>query len=156
MQTYISGLSVYIWPLVMWKLIVIYFWTGSKLESGKLPNNIKWRVNSSSFFGCVCRVLDFLVTKINNKKTSKIFQFRPTKEEKFKLMTPWFMRFFFFFWWFISYVQSFKCHFFSIIKYFHLLLVRECAWIELGRWRAIFLTNPPMTSWKNFNLLPTH
>ena len=44
--------------------------------------------------------------------------------------------------------------FFSIIKYFHPLLVRECAWVELGRWRAIFLTNPSMTSWKNFNPLP--
>lgn len=95
MQTYI----LYIWLLLMWKLIIIYFWTGSKLESGKLQSiKIKWRVNSFFFFWlCVWRVLDLLVTKINNKKTNKIFKFRPTKIEKFKLMTPWFMRVFFFF-----------------------------------------------------------
>ena len=63
----------------------------------KVANQYKMKSQFFFFFGCVCRVLDFLVTKINNKKTSKIFQFRPTKEEKFKLMTPWFMRFFFFF-----------------------------------------------------------
>ena len=51
------------------------------------------------FWLCVCvKIFGLLVTKINNKKTSKIFQFRPTKEEKFKLMTPWFIRGFFFFW----------------------------------------------------------
>ena len=49
------------------------------------------------FWLCVCvKSFGLLVTKINNKKTSKIFQFRPTKEEKFKLMTPWFIRVFFF------------------------------------------------------------
>ena len=48
------------------------------------------------FWLCVCvKSFGLLVTKINNKKTSKIFQFRP-KEEKFKLMTPWFIRVFFF------------------------------------------------------------
>ena len=111
MQTYISRLYVcvyiyiyiYIWLLLMWKLI------------NQLPDRFQiriWKVTvnqykmKSQFFFlflfwlCVCvKSFGLLVTKINNKKTSKIFQFRPTKEEKFKLMTPWFIRVFFFFFW---------------------------------------------------------
>ena len=91
---------IYIWLLLMWKLINQLL-DRFQIRIWKVIVN-QYKMKSQFFFLflfwlCVCvKSFGLLDSKINNKKTSKIFQFRPTKEEKFKLMTPWFIRVFFF------------------------------------------------------------